>query len=747
MFKARPGQKEVVKFKNGKMGVSAVPGSGKTQTLSYLAARLIRKGYIADDQEILIVTLVNSAVNNFAARIESFIQQYRLIPGTGYRVRTLHGLAHDIVRERPDLAGLDTNFQIVDERESQGILENAASAWLKTNAEFPARYTLPDQDLAGNYRLQRDWQQLIVQTAGSFISLAKDLQATPEDIQTALETMQVDHPLLRMGLEIYHTYQQGLRYRSAVDFNDLIRLALRCLQNDPAYLEHLRYRWPYILEDEAQDSSRIQEHILRRLVGEQGNWVRVGDTNQAIFETFTTANPRFLQEFLHEPGVADIELPYSGRSSQSILNLANHLVTWTNYEHPNLSLRNSLKNIHIKPTLKNDPQMNPPDRPEAIHISINKHISPEKEIELVTNSLKKWLPEHPERTVAILVPRNERGAKVVEALKDSGIEVIELLRSSVSTREATAVLSAVLNHLAEPASPLKLVQMYRLIAELERDTPIEDDLVKKAAALLRNCPKLEDYLWPYPGRDWLEELQKDHTPPELVSELVWLRNLAARWHAASLLPIDQLILTIAQDIFSHPVDLALAHKLAAFLEHISTNHPDQHLPEFIFELDNIIRNNRKFPGFGDEDTGFDPEKHRGKVVVATIHKAKGLEWDRVYLLSVNNYDFPSNEPYDSFMGEKWFIEGNLNLEAETLYRLKALMNGDPVGVNMEPGLATIQAREEYAAERLRLLYVGITRAKQELSITTNNGRRGNALPALPLVALHAYLEKQNDPTQ
>ena len=63
MFKARPGQKEVVKFKNGKMGVSAVPGSGKTQTLSYLAARLIRKGYIADDQEILIVTLVNSAVN------------------------------------------------------------------------------------------------------------------------------------------------------------------------------------------------------------------------------------------------------------------------------------------------------------------------------------------------------------------------------------------------------------------------------------------------------------------------------------------------------------------------------------------------------------------------------------------------------------------------------------------------------------------------------------------------------------
>ncbi|MCD4672887.1 MAG: hypothetical protein K8R77_09505, partial [Anaerolineaceae bacterium] len=145
----------------------------------------------------------------------------------------------------------------------------------------------------------------------------------------------------------------------------------------------------------------------------------------------------------------------------------------------------------------------------------------------------------------------------------------------------------------------------------------------------------------------------------------------------------------------------------------------------------------------EEDTGFDPEKHRGKVVVATIHKAKGLEWDRVYLLSANHYDFPSDEPYDSFIGEKWFIEGKLNLEAETLYRLKALMAEDLTGVYMEPGVATMESRLEYAEERLRLLYVGITRAKEELAITTNNGRNGKSLPAIPLVALHAYWEENH----
>jgi DNA helicase-2/ATP-dependent DNA helicase PcrA len=83
------------------MGVSAVPGSGKTHTLSLLAAQIIASGALEDDQEVLVVTLVNSAVDNFASRVGSFVESFGLLPNLGYRVRTLHGLAHDIVRERP----------------------------------------------------------------------------------------------------------------------------------------------------------------------------------------------------------------------------------------------------------------------------------------------------------------------------------------------------------------------------------------------------------------------------------------------------------------------------------------------------------------------------------------------------------------------------------------------------------------------------------------------------------------------
>ena len=100
-FTPRPHQQEILDYTHGKMGIAAVPGAGKTHVLSALAARLIAEGRLDTDQEVLVVTLVNSAVDNFSNRISGFVQARGLLPHLGYRVRTLHGLAHDIVRETP----------------------------------------------------------------------------------------------------------------------------------------------------------------------------------------------------------------------------------------------------------------------------------------------------------------------------------------------------------------------------------------------------------------------------------------------------------------------------------------------------------------------------------------------------------------------------------------------------------------------------------------------------------------------
>ena len=139
----RPAQQRILRYREGYLGVSAVPGSGKTWTLSRLAADLIREGRVQDDEEILIVTLVNSAVDNFRNKINGFVQDMGLLPQTGYRVRTLHGLANDIVGERPDLVGLSDTVSILDEREADQILTDLSLIWLRTHGELLEPYLDP----------------------------------------------------------------------------------------------------------------------------------------------------------------------------------------------------------------------------------------------------------------------------------------------------------------------------------------------------------------------------------------------------------------------------------------------------------------------------------------------------------------------------------------------------------------------------------------------------------------------------
>jgi DNA helicase-2/ATP-dependent DNA helicase PcrA len=745
MFQPRPKQQEVLDYTGGKMGVSAVPGSGKTYTLSYLAAQIVAGGRLEDDQEVLIVTLVNSAVDNFSGRVAGFVQARGLLPNLGYRVRTLHGLAHDIVRERPALTGLSDDFQIVDERAADQILQEAALAWVRTNPYAADAFLSPDLE-GGRYEwvLRTQWPDLVTDVARAFVKRAKDLESSPERLAQRLEGLSVSLPLVEMGTAIYADYQRALHYRGAVDFDDLIRLALRALELDRDLLERLQHQWPYILEDEAQDSSRLQEQILRLLCGEGGNWVRVGDPNQAIYETFTTANPRFLREFLEEEDVDPRELPNSGRSTPSIIRLANYLIDWTQAEHPVEAVRDALTLPHIAPTPPGDPQPNPPDDPSQVRI-IDQKLTPAEELHAVADSLARWLPEHPDDTVAVLVPRNNRGFELVGELKKRDIEYVELLRSTRETREAAGALANVLKYLADPSSAKKLATVYRVWRRDDRSDEDAKAQLGWVAKQLGRVARVEDFLWPRVDRDWFNILDASEDIPDLHERLIQFRDLVRRWQEATLLPVDQLILTLAQDLFEEPADLAVAHKLAGVLRRLSEDHPDWRLPELVEELAVVARNERRFLGLSADDSGFDPERYKGKVVVATVHKAKGLEWDRVYLMSVNNYNFPSALPHDQFIAEKWFVRDSANLEAEALAQLETILDQGDLGIyEYEERAPTYEARLDYAAERVRLLYVGITRAKKELIITWNTGRRGDAQPAVPFIALHSFWEEGSE---
>ncbi len=754
-FQARPKQQEVLNYRAGLMGVAAVPGSGKTVTLSALTAELVTSGLLEDDQEVLVVTLVNSAVDNFARQVAGFLIQRGLLPHVGYRVRTLHGLAHDIVRERPALVGLSDDFDVLDEREARRTLEGAAEAWLSAYPGMIDELLALDLDERKREWVRRErWPSLVCDIAYGVIRQAKDWQLTPAELRDHLDDHGDALPLAEMGWAIFADYERALAYRGRVDFDDLIRLALQALQLDQELLSRLRHLWPYVLEDEAQDSSRLQERILALLTGgdghsgatPRGNWVRVGDPNQAIYETFTTADPEYLRQFLRRPDVEGRELPNSGRSTETIIELANYLIDWTEEKHPLDAVRGALTPPHVEPTPPGDPQPNPPSEAGQVRL-VGKKLAPQEEIRRVVDSIARWLPENRDHTVAILVPRNRRGFDVVEELKRREIKHVELLRSTRATRETAGALANVINYLADPDSGPKLARVYRVWRRGDRGDQELEERMDAVARAVRRCRQVEDFLWPRPGKDWLDDVALAGEYLGVREHLAEFRKLVRLWQEATLLPIDQLILTLAQDLFTEPVDLAMAHKLAVLLGRFRERHPDWRLPELTEELAVIARNERRFLGLSDEDTRFDPDSHRGVVAVATVHKAKGLEWDRVYLMSVNNYNFPAGLPHDAFIAEKWFVRDQLNLQAESLAQLEAAVGGRVEGregarSGYEEGEATQEARVDYAAERMRLLYVGITRARRDLIVTWNAGRRGDLQPAVPLTALRTYWERR-----
>ncbi len=768
-MKLRPAQEEILKYESGRMAISAVPGSGKTFVLTRLAALLIAAGRLQVDagQRVLIVTYLNSSVDTFQARISSWLRELGLPPTSGYDVRTLHSLAREILLFDPAAAGVPPDFPVLDDGQRTLYLARAVDAWINENrADW---YALLPPEAADSPRLRARWRNVTEEAARDLIRVAKNRRFAPGAIRVCLhqrlnrwmrdreeagpadgfygEAARLPSPpvwlsLVAMLTGIYSRYQTAVETQGALDFDDLVWRAADLLAQDAGVVEALRQRWPYVLEDEAQDSLPLQEVLLETLTGPYGNWVRVGDPNQAITSSFTSAHPIHFRRFLEQPDVINRPLADSGRSSRKIIALANRLVEWACDDHPVRQVRQAaFLRQQIRPTPPGDSQPNPPDAQSTIRIRVYKHRERE---ELPTVARHAWehARRHPEQTIAVLVPTNETGFAVGEHLDSLGADFDELLRGSGRSQEIAAALYGVLGLLADPLSTRRLEEAYEALLDLEAlppptRSPAERDRI---LTLLRSVQRPEALFYPPRGGDMADALPTGiATAAEETAIAAFVARMRAFFSALEL-PPDALVLAVADDLFRGDADLALAYQISGYVRLLSDANPTWRLPELAAQLEGIAAGSVHLPGVGPRDVGYEPRA--GRITLTTQHRAKGLEWDTVFLVGIDGFWIPDNLEAH-FMGVDDFVGGDLG--AEVTAQLQELMEGDTGSL---PDLTATQTTHvEVIAERLRLLYVGITRARLNLFISrsravTTYQREQDSLPSTALGVLYTHLKHQ-----
>jgi DNA helicase-2/ATP-dependent DNA helicase PcrA len=741
-MKLRAAQEEILKYRGGLMGISAVPGSGKTFTLSLLAAELLAGGNLAVElgQEVLIVTYLNSSVDTFRSRIRGRLAEIG-IQEVGYDVRTLHSLALEIVHLadggyefQDDLPAVANDVQVAE------FLVRAVDGWIESNSEIWQSFL--EQDSPSN-RVR--WRTITENTAQSFIRMAKNQRYSPEQIIARLSKLDdsfdiipgpispeieshiiTPTPLMYMMAGIYQHYQSSLNNLGALDYDDLIWRAADLLEQRPDMVVELRQRWPYVLEDEAQDSVPLQEFLLNSLVGSDGNWVRVGDPNQAITSTFTAADPRFFNSFIERPDVQSLPLPNSGRCAPKIFLAANRIVHWVCDQHPVPEVRHfTFRRQDILPTPPGDAQPNPPDSEASVTIKVYLHRE-EEELPTISRLALQFAQNHPQDTLAILVPTNEMGHHVSVHLDELGASYDNLLRGSKREREIAAVLQAILNLLAQPLDRSAYTRILVPLGEIDHPAGNLGKLdPNKIMTILRSIYNPENFLFPEDSVAFASTLPSGVATESELQFLEDFHSFLVRAFELRSLPVDDLILTLSDELFdslpdnqpgSQASDLAIAYHIASAVRQWRDLQPDWRLPELAIQLADIAEGRRQLRSSRSSEYGYQPMP--GCITLATQHGAKGMEWDCVFLLGIDGRWLPGSLE-SSFQGVHEFLGGDPS--AEVLAQLRHLMEGD---AGIYPGrTATESAHIDIICERLRLLYVGITRARKILHISRSRQTR------------------------
>src|SRR6266540_3546705 len=295
-----PAQQEAVRTTEGPLLVVAGAGSGKTRVLTYRVAHLIAACGVKPP-EILAITFTNKAAGEMRERLEG------LLGGVARAIwiLTFHAACGRILRREAPRLGYKTNFTIYDQADQVRLVKQCLE------------------------ELDRDPKRFVPRGIHAQISNAKNLLIGPAEYMK-----RVDSFYDQTVAETYELYQRRLHACNAMDFDDLLMLTVEVLERFPEARERWNKAFRYVMVDEYQDTNHAQYRFLQLLAEKHSNVFAVGDPDQSIY-AFRGADIRNVLEFEPDfPGAKTIALEQNYRSTNSILEAANGVISHNRERKP-----------------------------------------------------------------------------------------------------------------------------------------------------------------------------------------------------------------------------------------------------------------------------------------------------------------------------------------------------------------------------------------------------------------------------